>query len=1133
MAMPPLLILTMAMLFMFSADCVMSLKICPNCGRIPVPYPLSTGPDCGDPWYKVRCNAGTLWLDAMNKSSYMITSINPMSQTLIIRPPGFAKNTCMAADFGSGGVFLDSNLPFNITSTNTVMIMNCSALVLTEYAALNCSSTSICHDYIKGNPEAKANCGTLPYCCWFVTGGTMHAYRIHVRPERCSAYQSFVNLDMNLPVNKWPQPGLELEWVPPVEPKCKLPVDCGGLLNSMCLPDPVNVGQRRCLCKSGFQWDPIHGICQDLKCKHGKSCKHKKNKTSMLGGAAMAAGAIVIGLIVTIIIVYKQRKHCEREAEVSLTKAHIDLLSSNSGKLAKFFTSKEIAKATNNFSEDNLLGSGGFGEVFKGILDDGTNIAVKRAKLGNTKGIDQIINEVRILCQVNHRNLVKLLGCCVELDQPILIYEFIPNGTLFDHLHRTTSGNVIQLHPLSWQRRLCIAYQTAQGLAYLHSSVVPPIYHRDIKSSNILLDENLDAKVADFGLSRLGLSSASHVTTCVQGTLGYLDPEYYLNFQLTDKSDVYSFGVVLMELLTCKKAIDFNRDEEDVNLVVFSRRFLKEEKFMDVIDPFLIQAAGKAELETMKALAILAGSCLNEKRQNRPSMRTAVKEIENCAAAIVHCSNCGKIPVPYPLSTDPNCGDQAYKIRCTAGVLWFDALKGSYMIVSINPLTQRMILRPPGLTVNACISSDITTQGIQLDEKRPFNITSSNTIFLLNCIDTMLHLQPPIDCAPTSLCHNYIKDNAAVCIKAPPLCCMFKPGGLQSAYVVRVHEKGCLAYQSFVNLDSVHPPKKWPEPGLELAWALPKEPVCNMPTDCKSLLHSKCLADPMRIKRCLCHKGFMWDPINGLCQSAKCPPGKRCKKPKKKAVLICGVAAALGGVSLAIMAGILVYKQRIRQSVKKEVHKNIIKERHEILNAKNHGKSARIFTGKEITKATDNFSSANLIGSGGFGEVFKGVFDDGTITAIKRAKLGNTKGTDQVLNEVRILCQVNHRSLVRLLGCCVELDQPLMIYEFIPNGTLFEHLHSKKAIDFNREEENVNLVVYMKTMMDEDRLMDAVDPVIKEGASNLQLETIKAFGLLAGSCLDEKRQNRPSMKQVADEIEYIINIAKGEVVSEV
>jgi serine/threonine protein kinase len=326
---------------------------------------------------------------------------------------------------------------------------------------------------------------------------------------------------------------------------------------------------------------------------------------------------------------FLKKQNRSKRAQKNLIKERKEMLNAkHSGKSARIFTGKEITKATNNFSKDNLIGAGGFGEVFKGILDDGTVTAIKRAKLGNTKGIDQVINEVRILCQVNHRSLVRLLGCCVELEQPIMIYEYIPNGTLFDHLHCHHSGKWTSL---SWQLRLRIAYQTAEGLTYLHSAAVPPIYHRDVKSSNILLDERLNAKVSDFGLSRLVEASEnndSHIFTCAQGTLGYLDPEYYRNFQLTDKSDVYSFGVVLLEVLTSKKAIDFNREEENVNLVVYIKNVIEEDRLMEVIDPVLKEGASKLELETMKALGSLAAACLHDKRQNRPSMKEVADEIE-------------------------------------------------------------------------------------------------------------------------------------------------------------------------------------------------------------------------------------------------------------------------------------------------------------------------------------------------------------------------------------------------------------------------------------------------------------------------------------------------------------------------
>lgn len=229
---------------------------------------------------------------------------------------------------------------------------------------------------------------------------------------------------------------------------------------------------------------------------------------------------------------------------------------------------------------------------------------------------------------MNHRNLVALIGCCVELEQPLLIYEYISNGTIFDHLH---GFHLRQWPPLNWLSRLTIAQQAADGLAYLHSSAVPPIYHRDVKTSNILLDENLNPKVSDFGLSRLVKLSerdCTHIYTSAQGTLGYLDPEYYLNYQLTDRSDVYSFGVVLMELLTSKKAIDFNREEVNVNLVVYMKRIMDEEKLLDAVDPVLKEGASKVDLETMKAIGNLAAACLDERRQNRPSMKEVAEEIE-------------------------------------------------------------------------------------------------------------------------------------------------------------------------------------------------------------------------------------------------------------------------------------------------------------------------------------------------------------------------------------------------------------------------------------------------------------------------------------------------------------------------
>ncbi|CAN8268413.1 unnamed protein product [Cochlearia groenlandica] len=607
---------------------------CPACGPLIVPYPLSTAPNCGDQAYRVNCVGGKLYFGALHASSYVITSINPMTQRIILRPPGLASSgTCLSADVSKAGLELDPHLPFSITSSNTILLLSCPEAML--QAPIDCTETSLCHSYIKSN---ESPCSKAPFCCTFRTDGSQTAYTIRINGGGCLAYQSFVGLNPNKeippPGTKWPDPGLELQWALPKEPVCKTDVDCNLLLGkSKCLPDPTSLGLRRCSCKKGLEWDPVNAICKCGTCRRGKHCK-KKKKTVVFAGAAAAVVGVAFAIAIAVLANKHSHKNVKKEIHKNIVKEREEMLSAKSaGKSSRIFTGREITKATNNFSKDNLIGTGGFGEVFKAVLEDGTVTAIKRAKLNNTKGTDQILNEVRILCQVNHRSLVRLLGCSVDLELPLLIYEFIPNGNLFEHLHGCSDRN---FKPLTWRKRLQIAYQTAQGLAYLHSSAMPPIYHRDVKSSNILLDEKLNAKVSDFGLSRLvditeTANNESHIFTGVQGTLGYLDPEYHRNFQLTDKSDVYSFGVVLLEIVTAKKAIDFSREEEDVNLVMYINKMMDQERLFECIDPILKKTTTndtKLDFETMQQLANLASACLSERRQNRPSMKEVTDEIE-------------------------------------------------------------------------------------------------------------------------------------------------------------------------------------------------------------------------------------------------------------------------------------------------------------------------------------------------------------------------------------------------------------------------------------------------------------------------------------------------------------------------
>ncbi|KAL1059727.1 hypothetical protein V6Z11_1Z012500 [Gossypium hirsutum] len=289
-------------------------------------------------------------------------------------------------------------------------------------------------------------------------------------------------------------------------------------------------------------------------------------------------------------------------------------LSSNEGNVEKIklFTSKEMEKATDSYNENRILGQGGQGTVYKGMLIDGSIVAIKRSKMVegkkfDEKKVEQFSNEVIILSQINHRNVVKLLGCCLEAEVPLLVYEFIPNGTLYDLIH-----NQNEELPLTWEMRLRIAIEIANALFYLHSAASARISHRDIKSSNILLDDKYRAKVSDFGTSRSVALEQTHLTTRVQGTFGY-------------KSDVYSFGVVLIELLTGQKPISANQSEEVKSLVSYFLHSMQENSLFSILNPMVVKDGPEQEI---MVVALLAKRCLNLNGKKRPTMKQVVMELE-------------------------------------------------------------------------------------------------------------------------------------------------------------------------------------------------------------------------------------------------------------------------------------------------------------------------------------------------------------------------------------------------------------------------------------------------------------------------------------------------------------------------
>lgn len=286
----------------------------------------------------------------------------------------------------------------------------------------------------------------------------------------------------------------------------------------------------------------------------------------------------------------------------------------------RMFSAKELERASDNYSNDMVLGSGGFGTVFKAVLLDGTLVAIKKSKQAlNVEEDHEFLNEVAILSQINHKNIVKLLGCCIQTKFPMLVSEFVPNGTLFEHLQ--SKEGILQ-----WVSRLQIAIETAEALAYLHSGASQPIFHRDIKSSNILLNQRLSPKIADFGISRLiSASNNTHVTTNnIKGTWGYLDPEYFRTLQLTDKSDVYTFGVVLVELLTSLKPISVERESEEMSLSNLFLSRLDHNRLIEILDRKVLEGG---HLKQMEDMGRLARECLHLERRKRPSMKEVVEEL--------------------------------------------------------------------------------------------------------------------------------------------------------------------------------------------------------------------------------------------------------------------------------------------------------------------------------------------------------------------------------------------------------------------------------------------------------------------------------------------------------------------------
>ncbi|KAL9297503.1 hypothetical protein ACSQ67_023399 [Phaseolus vulgaris] len=587
-----------------------------NCGTITnLSYPFTGGDRpsfCGPPQFHLNCQNGVVPELNISSVSYRVISTDSVAQTLTLARLDLWNETCTHLYVNS--TFDDPIFSYGSGNQNLTLFYECKPT-----SAFTKTPENLFHCYSKGAlNESYALVGSLPSDP--VLGIVECVEHIAVPILKEQADRLVENRSL---LGEILMKGFNVKYWNPYDSVCLECVGSGG--------------------HCGFDSDknqPIC-ICGDQLC----STPGKSNNVGLIIGATVGGVAVLVVILgCGYFMVQRRRKIYNKSRSMELfiaptssgdtfastTNTSQSLSSYQSSKSdpvtrsyyfgVQVFTYEELEESTKNFDASRELGEGGFGTVYKGKLKDGRIVAVKRHYEINSRRITQFLNEVRILARLRHKNLVTLFGCTSKHSRELLlVYEFIPNGTVSYHLQGRSSKSTL----LPWPIRLNIALETAEALAYLHAN---DVVHRDVKTNNLLLDDQFLVKVADFGLSKEFRDNLmTHVSTVPQGTPGYVDPEYHQCYQLTYKSDVYSFGVVLVELISSLQAVDINRNRSDVNLANMFVKRIQNQELHELIDPCLGFEKDDATRRMITAVAELAFRCLQQERDMRPSMNEVVE----------------------------------------------------------------------------------------------------------------------------------------------------------------------------------------------------------------------------------------------------------------------------------------------------------------------------------------------------------------------------------------------------------------------------------------------------------------------------------------------------------------------------